>query len=187
MVDLTELPGFIAAQDWAAAERLLRKAARARNPPPEVYYNLAKVLEAAGKPGQMAQWLKRALTANPAYAFAWFELGRLALNEARLEAAFHPFTKAHELAPGDDDSRRNLGRIALRLGKWDVASSCFGGVDDPEALLARYRIAAETGTATQAMRAALFAQPGLRKAVLKTLTRTAKGSIPLDPDQFLRA
>jgi hypothetical protein len=62
---LTDRPGFIAAKDWAAAERLLRKAARAKNPPPEVYYDLAKVLEAAGKPCQMAVWLKRALSANP--------------------------------------------------------------------------------------------------------------------------
>ncbi len=179
MKDLDSLPALLAAKDWPAAERLLRRLAKGKTPPPAVFYNLAKVLEAAGKPDQMKHWLERAVTANPSYGNAWFELGRIALDHGALQDALAAFVRAFALMPDDADTRRNLGRVALRLGDWDRAAKCFAAQSDPEARLARYRIAAETGSQTTDLRAALLADRGLRPEVIKTLTRTAKGSVPL--------
>lgn len=176
---MKHLPALLAAQDWASAERLLRRLSKSKAAPAEVFYNLAKVLEAAGKTGQITTWLKRAISANPRYALAWFELGRQHLQAGALEDAFQAFDKAHRYDPSDPDSQRNLGRVALRLGEWSVAERCFANQQDTEAQLARYRIAAETGQATVALRNAMLADGKNRTSVLKTLTRTAKGSFPL--------
>ena len=44
MKDQTSLPALLAAKDWPAAERLLRRLAKGKAPQPAVFYNLAKVL-----------------------------------------------------------------------------------------------------------------------------------------------
>ena len=173
------LPAMLAAQDWTGAERLLRRLSKSKAAPPEVFYNLAKVLEASGKNGQIVTWLKRAVAANPQYASAWFELGRHRLEAGALQSAFQAFEKAHLCNPSDPDSKRNLGRVALRLGAWSLAAHCFNDEQDREAQLARYRIAAETGMETVALRDAILSDGKNRISVLKTLTRTAKGSFPL--------
>lgn len=179
MKELKSLPRLIAAQDWPAAERVLRRRAKASPRSPEVFYNLAKVLEAAGKTDQIQHWLERAVAANPGYGIAWFELGRIALEKGALEAAHRAFQKAADLMPSDAIATRNLGRLALRLGHWEQAHSCFASYNDQEAQLACYRIAAETGTNSIEQRNALLAQSAWRPEVLKTLTRTSKGSITL--------
>ncbi|MGJ8589896.1 MAG: tetratricopeptide repeat protein [Yoonia sp.] len=180
MKDQNSLPALLAAKDWPAAERLLRRLAKGKAPQPAVFYNLAKVLEAGGKPDQMKHWLERAVAANPSYGVAWFELGRITLDHGALADALTAFLRASALMPDDADTRRNLGRVALRLGDWDRAAECFAAKSDPEARLARYRIAAETRSDTSGLRDALLAERGLRPEVIKTLTRTAKGSVPLN-------
>ena len=179
MKEMNFLPPLLAAQDWPAAERLLRRLVKGKAPPPAVFYNLAKVLEAAGKPSQVKHWLERAVVADPRYGLAWFELGRIALERFELETAKAAFQQATGLMPTDTDARRNLGRVALRLGDWVTAADCFAGQTDKEAQVARYRIAAETGADSRALRDALLAQRDWRPDTLKALTRTAKGSIPL--------
>lgn len=179
MKDMKSLAALVSAQDWPAAELLLRRLAKGKAPAPDVFYNLAKVLEAAGKSGQMKHWLERAVAANPRYGIAWFELGRAALEHGALDAAQAAFQQSVNLMPADLDAKRNLGRIALRIGDWNKATDCFAPQSDKEAQLAHYRIAAETGNPTKELRDALLAQRAWRPEVIKTLTRTAKGSIPL--------
>ncbi|WP_299966363.1 tetratricopeptide repeat protein [uncultured Roseobacter sp.] len=179
MVDLATLPALLAAQDWPRAEKLLRRAAQKRDAPAEVFYNLAKVLEALDKPEQSRRWLKRAVTQRPGYASAWFELGRAALASRDLPAARDAFARAARLDPADADARRSLGRVALRLCDWDLAAQCFEGGEDTEARHARYRIAAETGQAQAADRAALWSDGSARALTLRTLTRVARGTLPL--------
>ncbi len=180
MKDIRALPALLAAKDWPAAERLLRRLAKGKAPPPVVFYNLAKVLEAGGKPDQMKHWLERAVAANSGYGLAWFELGRVALDNGALDDALAAFVRASALMPEDTDTTRSLGRVALRLGDWDRAAQCFEAQDDPEARLARYRIAAETGSDSTDLRDALLTERSWRPEVIKTLTRTAKGSVPLN-------
>ncbi len=183
MAKPVDLPTLLAAQDWARAEKLLRAAAAKKTASADVFYNLAKVLEAAGKTRQMQQWLKRAVAAKPDYALAWYELGRRALDDNALEDAFTAFRRAHAADPHDRDAARSLGRVALRLGKWDVAAQCFAEFADSEAQLALYRIAAERGEPTTHLSQDLLAQSDLRSEVLKTLTRVAKGRLPMVLDQ----
>ncbi|SMX27510.1 Tetratricopeptide repeat protein [Pelagimonas phthalicica] len=179
MADLSALPSFLQAQDWEKAEQLLRRAAKAEAAPAEVFYNLAKVLEAAGKPRQRKVWLQRAIQARPGYGLAWFELGRISLEEDDLEAAWLAFSRVAALDPSDGDARRNLGRVALRLGYWDDARLAFMGATDREAKEAQYRIASEMGEDTTALRDELLQDKENRAETLRSLTRASKGSLPL--------
>ena len=178
MSDLSKLPALLAAQDWPRAERLLRRAAAAKGAPASVFYNLGKVLEAAGKGGQSRAWYRKAVAADPAHAHAWFELARAALDQDDWPAAADGFAAALRLSPDDTDAARNLMRVALRLGRWDQARQAAGLLDDDEAVQARYRAAAELGEETGALQAQLL-RSGARQMALTTLTRTAKGRIPL--------
>ena len=179
MAQLSELPHLIEAQDWAAAERVLRKASKAKAAPAEVFYNLAKVLEHLGKLGQRTMWLKRAVAKRPGYAVAWFELGRAFLDAGDVEAARDAFHRAYDADPGDADARRMVARLSIRLGLWDAARRALQDDQDAEARLARYRIRAETGVASKADRDALLQDAALRPEALRTLTRVARGSLPL--------
>lgn len=176
---LTTLPALIQAEDWPRAEKVLRRAADAKGASAEVYYNLAKVLEAGGKAGQRTIWLRRAVAKRPDYAMAWFELGRAALEGRDFQTALEAFGKAATLDPMDCDARRNLGRVALRLCDWEGAKQGFGDDPDLEARLAWYRIRTETGEASPSDRDALLSNPSERAEALRTLTRVAKGSLPL--------
>ena len=182
MTDLSPLGALIAAQDWAGAERLLRAAATAPNAPAAVFYNLAKVLEAAGQDAERRDWLQRAVAADPGYAIAWFELARAALAEDALEAAQDGFARAWALAPQDGDAALSLARVALRRGDWAEAlraAQPLGPLAEARAI--RYRALCETGqrAAAQEEMAALLAVPNARPHALKALTRVAHGRLPL--------
>ncbi|MHC0053471.1 tetratricopeptide repeat protein [Actibacterium sp. D379-3] len=179
MVDLSTLQAKLAAQDWAGAERLLRRAAQDRRAPAQVFYNLGKVLEAAGKPQQSGPWYRKAVAGDPAYALAWFELGRWAVAADDLALAEKAFAKAVDLAPEDADAWRNLGRVRLRLGQWAAARIAWARFADGEARSALYRIAAELGEDVQDLQRGLLADPALRPEAMKALTRVARGRVPL--------
>ncbi len=179
MADTDALPALLASSDWGSAERLLRRAAQRAGAGADVFYNLALVLDRAGKGAQSGAWLLRAVARRPDYAAAWFELGRWRLDARDLWGARHAFACAGTLDPADADARRNLGRVALRLGRWDEAARTFAGADDAEARIARYRIAAETGEDARPLLDRLLAGGAPRQAVLTAMTRTARGRIPL--------
>jgi tetratricopeptide (TPR) repeat protein len=181
MIDLTRLPQMIAAQDWAGAAQLLRRAAAHPAAPAQVHYNLAKVLEAQGQADQMLPCLRRAVLRDPNYARAWFEIGRAEVATGDLPAARLAFRQAWALDPCDGDAARNLMRVALRLGEWAEAARAAAALPetDAEALAARYRCACELGEPAQDLRARLLADPQIRPVALKALTRVAKGALPL--------
>ena len=179
MAKLSDLPVLIKSENWAAAERLLRQAAKAKTAPAEIYYNLAKVLEKTGKRSQSITWLNRAVARRPDYAIAWFELGRALLAHGDIEASLNAYQRACALDPKDSDARRMVARLALRLGLWDQVKAALQDDQDPEARCARYRVEAETGTASKRARDALLTDPSMRPEALRTLTRVSKGSISL--------
>lgn len=176
---LSSLPALIAAQDWPRAERLLRRAATSKGAPAEVFYNLAKVLEARGAAAQMGPWLRKAVAARADYAIAWFELGRWAANAREDDLAIAAFRKAVALTPRDKDARINLGRLALRRADWDLAASAWSVLTGPEAEVARYRIATEQGADTSADLDRLLRNPATRGLAIQAMTRTARGCVPL--------
>jgi tetratricopeptide (TPR) repeat protein len=179
MSDLSALPRLLAVADWPAAERLLRRAARP-GAAAAVFYNLAKVLEAQGKTGQVAHWLGRAVAADPGHAKAWFELGRAQHAAGDSGRALVAFRKAATLDPADTEAWRMVLHLALRLCDWAGAEAALDHLPDgPGTAAARYRVLAETGRAGPQDRAALLADPAGRPEALKALTRVAKGSLPL--------
>lgn len=183
MKALEKLPALLAARDWPAAERVLKRAAKARPGEASILYNLGRVLMEQGQWAPARHWLKHALAAQPKHQAAWFELGRTALELSDFDAAQAAFAKALDLDPTDRDATRNLGRVALRLGAFSTARAAYGRLDpeDIETACALYRIAAETGAPEAAsLRDGLLARRADRAQVLKTLTRTAKGVLPLN-------
>ncbi|WP_417672739.1 tetratricopeptide repeat protein [Pseudodonghicola sp.] len=178
---LEKLPALLAAGDWAAAEAVLKRAARARGAGAAIFYNLGKVYLEQGRAAPAMTWLTRATTADPRHARAWFELGRAALLAEDFASAERGFERALTLVPSDADARRNLGRVLLRRGGFTRARAIWTPLaGEAEADAAIYRAAAEAGDADAGdLRAVLLARPEARALALKTLVQTAKGSLPL--------
>ncbi|MCU9850034.1 tetratricopeptide repeat protein [Defluviimonas sp. WL0024] len=180
MSNLDRLPHLLAARDWIAAERLLRRAVALSGAPASVFYNLAKVIEMRGRAPQNLPWLRKAVAADPAHAAAWFELGRTLIGAGDPAAAERAFTKALALTPGDADARRNLARLRLRLGDWQAAIEAAHGLpEDREVLVLRYRAACELGQDATPHLKALLSDAASRPEALTAMIRVAKGRIPL--------
>lgn len=177
--DAIALTTALRARDWPQAEVLLRPHAARPDAPVAILFNLGKVLLEQARPTEAADWLTRATARQPGHAGAWFELGRARLGTGDLAGAAEGFGQALRLDPDDADARRNLGRIALRLGDWDRAAACFAQATDDEALIARYRIACETGKDARGLRDQMLARADLRPQAIKALVRVARGSVPL--------
>lgn len=178
MTRLDALPGLIVRQDWAAAERLLRRAAQGQGATAPVFYNLAKVLEAQGKPDQRLHWLRRAVARDPAHPAAWFEIGRALLALPDLAGAEAAYARAALLDPSDAEAWGALWPLRLRLGDWAGARAALATLPDtPATRAARYRIACELGEAPDP--APLLADPAGRPEALKALTRVSRGRMPL--------
>lgn len=180
MIDPAKLQALIAARDWPKAEALLKRAASAKGAPPQMAYNLAKVLEAQGKAlAQRRRWLKSALASDPAYARAWFELGRLEIEAEAYAAALGAFEKAAALEPADGEAWRHIARTALRLGAWAKVQAAAGHLaGDAEARILAWRAATEEGAAPPEALKALLSDPATKQSALAVMTRTAKGRIP---------
>lgn len=178
---LDMLNSALARRDWHGAEALLAPLTRPADAHPSLLYNRGKVLMELGRHADAVCCLRRAVTSAPKHAAAWFELGRAAVETGDLATALTGFDHARALDPSDPDTRRNLGRVALRLGQYDTARAAWAGLpDDAEAQLALYRIACETrGHAAPQMRRALLDTHPDRAAVIRTLVRVSKGAIPL--------
>lgn len=181
-MDLQKLQTALINGDWPTAERLLAPQARHPGAHPSLLYNYGKVLLELGQPQGAAAALKRVVAADPRHGNAWFELGRAALMREDFATALEAFAHALSLDPGDEDARRNLGRVSLRTGAWGLAAQAWGPLEgDAEADIALYRIAAETGAADAGRRREklLAAHPD-RAAVIQTLVRVSKGAVPLN-------
>lgn len=173
--------------DWKAAEKILRRDAAVRGAPAPVFYNLAKVLEADGRGAQSGHWLKEAVRRDPAYAIAWFELGRWMLAEGDLAGARRAFAKAASGDPSDGDAWLNLARLECRLGNWRgtlealgrLAKTAAGSARElaPELARLRYRAEAELGeTSPEAAVLLLTEMPGAESA--KAVSHTGRGHLP---------
>lgn len=181
-MDTQRLQNAIARQDWADANAILAPVTATDSAHPAMLYNHGKVLMELGQMQAATALLQRAVQHAPGHAAAWFELGRAAVSQEDFATAMSGFSRALELTPDDIDARRNLGRVSLRIGAYDTAYTAWSPLrGDPEADLALYRIAAETGDPNaKALRRALMESHPNPAAVIKTLVRVSKGAIPLN-------
>lgn len=183
----SKLSSALMQEDWSTAERLLRQWAKKKSAPATVFFNLAQVLVRSGKSAQAGAWYRKALAVNPDHGDAWCEYGAWRLERGEAAQAANCFAKALALRGWDPDALRGAARSAMRLGDWRTASARWTTVletaaEDEEASVGLLRAALETGDPIAAdLREALAARPSARPALLKALTRTAKGSIPLRP------
>ncbi len=182
MKALEKLPHLLAAQDWAAAEKLLKRAATAKAVPVAVLYNLGRVLMEQGKWAPARVWLRRAVQAAPDHAHAWFELARTDLELGDMAAALTRFERALALDPADADARLNAGQLAVRLGQYATAVTLLrplaGHSAQADAWL--YRATAEArDPQVDLYRRTLWARPDARALALTTAARVSKGQLPL--------
>jgi tetratricopeptide (TPR) repeat protein len=70
--------------------------------------NLGYALERLGRPAEASERYTRALALDPTYALPYFNLGDLALQHGRAEEAVRFYRGGLELAPGNEQARRNL-------------------------------------------------------------------------------
>ena len=180
-MDIQRLQKALANGDWAGADVMLTPVTAGADAHPSLLYNHGKVLMELGRMQAAADLLNRAVQTAPGHAAAWFELGRAAVSQEDFATAFTGFSRALDLAPNDEDARRNLGRVALRLGRYDAARAAWAPLrGDAEADLALYRVASETGDPDAArQRRDLLAHHPDRAAVIRALVRVSKGAIPL--------
>lgn len=180
-MDFQKLKTALERGDWVDADAVLAPATAAVDAHPSMLYNHGKVLMELGRLGAAADQLHRTVQAAPDHAAAWFELGRVALLQEDFTTAFNGFSQALDLTPDDMDARRNLGRVAIRLGAYRAAHAAWLPLrGDAEADLALYRIASETGDpSADRLRYDLLASHPNRAAVIRTLVRVSKGAIPL--------
>ena len=179
-----------AAANWPAAETMLRRAARHRDAPASVFYNLGQVLARSGRAGQSGPWYRKALAADPRHADAWCEYAAWLAVRGDTGPALSAWKQAVALRPDHRETLLGCARLALRAGLWTEARATWqalagDGDATGEAALALLRIALETGDSeATALRSRLAARPELRPALLKTITRTARGTVPLRPDDL---
>lgn len=180
-MDVQQLTTALAKGDWRAADRMLAPHTRQTRAHPSLLFNHGKVKLELARFHDAITLLQRCVEAAPTHAGAWFELARAALEVNAPDTALEGFEQALLLDPKDTDARRNLGRVALRLGRYDLAQHAWAPLaGDAEADLALYRIAAETRDPNAAkLRDALLRSHPNRAAVVRTLGRVAKGAMPL--------
>ena len=174
-------------EDWTTAEPLLRSETERDGAPVQAPYNLAKVLAFTGRREEALAMFRRAVETDPAHAATWFELGRVAVDLERLEDGLDAFRTVCALTPEDADAWRNRLALAERLGQWKDGQACIAalrglGLDGPALAVEDARLMAEDGApeaAFQCYRAIAAQYPEHRPAVLKTMTRTAKGRLSL--------
>ena len=177
----------LAAANWPAAETMLRRAARHRDAPASVFYNLGQVLARLGRAGQSGPWYRKALAADPRHADAWCEYAAWLAVRGETGPALAAWERAVALRPDHRATLLGHARLTLRAGLWTEARAAWRAVAGDgdatgEADLAQLRIALETGDPeAPARRRCLAARPDLRPALLKTITRTARGAVPLRP------
>ncbi len=169
----------IATPQWQHQEHVLRAAAGSGRAEPETFAEFARLLEASGSPDQAIAWLKRVLREQPGHCLAWLALGQIFSQQGAGPSAVRCFETVSALVKDDPKAMRLLGETALAYGHWEIARRCYDGAQDPDAQLARYRIAAETGQQTWALRQALMADPALRARLLDEGCNVSKGGFAI--------
>ena len=181
-MSIEHLNQYLVDQNWAKAAQVLAPLARSPQAHPSILYNYGKVLMEMQRLQEASDIFRRCLKQHPDHLNACFELGRCLIELQDYEPALVCFQKVNDLSPDDPDAWRNMGRIAIVLGRWKDAQLAWSRLPqgDLEAQLALYRVSAELQLPdVQERQADLLARHPNRAAVLQTLVRVSKGSLPL--------
>ena len=176
----TRLAEALSSQDWATAERILKRRTAKSKASPADHFNLGVVQIEMGRYARALAPLKRAAKMTPQDVVVWLQLGRAALGAEDLAVARTAFARAHALDPGNPVARSSHGKLSLRFGDWQAAEAALSGLNGAEAAALAYRAAAERGAeGARDCLHDLLKRPETRSAAMKAMAKTARGRIPL--------
>ncbi|HKS30262.1 MAG TPA: tetratricopeptide repeat protein [Pyrinomonadaceae bacterium] len=98
-------------------------------PYPDAQYYLGMIAYNEGDDARAAQWLERALKAEPNYASARAALGMTYSRQKNYKAARTELERAMQLNPKDATAAYQLGLVYARLGEKDLAQGMFSTAD----------------------------------------------------------
>jgi len=118
--------GLLHAQrgNFADAEPLLKKAARANPGDPHILFNYANVLRALDKTDDALAWLSKVIALSPNFADAHLNRGAILMARQELRAAIVDFDRAIALAPSSA-AFANRGSAYRQLGQLDEAHGSY--------------------------------------------------------------
>jgi tetratricopeptide (TPR) repeat protein len=138
LTDLGQL--LVAAERFADAESILRKAVRIARDAPAPQLLLAFVLIRQSKLDEAVTRLRKLLERHPTHAAAWFNLGNVHRARGATEDAARCFARAAALQPANPDAAINLGLVLAQSERLEEAASALErflaqGAPDPDVLL----------------------------------------------------
>ena len=160
---LQQAAAACARDDWAAAERICRKVLRERPGHFEALSILGFIAARGGHLTEAAEWLGRAVAANPADVAAQSNLGFVLQELARMDEALTHHDAALKLAPRHAGAHNNRGFVLCALNRLDEAlASCDSAISlDPNLAEAHNN----RGTVLQKLHRLDEALPCYRRAV----------------------
>jgi tetratricopeptide (TPR) repeat protein len=177
----------IHASDWPAAIAALEALLpHFPAPPASILYNLGLALKKSGQFEHALARIEEALRADPSHQGAAFEQGALLIELGQWRNALAAFRRYLERFAEDEDARRNEARLLLALGDWENAQIAWArfDADEPEAVLARLSIEAETGRLTGSRAKRALVEAGQGAAIWKILSHASAGRLPLFPKSW---
>lgn len=106
------------------AESQFRRAIGIR-PTPELYFNLAGVLQSTGRSNESEMPLRRALKLKPSYVDARVRLGLCFVRQGRVQEARDSFEKALRIAPRNPIALAGMGQIEALTGRFAQAEAMY--------------------------------------------------------------
>jgi len=93
---------------------------------PGVRANFARALAAAGESAQSAEQYQLLLQADPKNGVLWHDYGILLESDIKdLQAAQEALFNATQYPPSTPEASYDLGRVLLRIGRYEEAAACF--------------------------------------------------------------
>lgn len=114
---------FLAAGNFAEAERCYRQAVSANPANAEAYINLGFVLMQQDRSPDAARYLNQAVEINPRNADGFYMLATLARTTGHLDESIGYFEKALEINPGFQTIYGELSQLLLHCGRRERAKS----------------------------------------------------------------
>lgn len=119
--DLANL--YLARDDVAAAETVVRRMTRRYPDTPDTHYGLGSLLERLDRRDDAEAAYRRALDVDPAYANARHALCRLLIAAGRWDETVEQYADAEDAAPHNPEWPLTLGRLLLDLGRTERAKA----------------------------------------------------------------
>lgn len=114
-----------AANDLATAETLYTTALRADSTDPVLPFNLGNVFDAQGRSAEAKVAWQIAITRDPAFAEAWYNLALAAERGEQIDLAIAEYRRAVRARPDYADAHFNLALLLTRLGRYQEALSAW--------------------------------------------------------------